>query len=323
MFCKITNENENHNGFQYVDGLNILDKPFQDQECGSCVPGGLYYTDKANLHYFYEYGVWIRIVSTPEDAKVVEDPISFGGRKWRTDKIILHDKYPLYDLGTIKKFNLKITKEYIKEVSKLGKMDILEWWINSDSIEHEDDTSFQIKSMVSASIYGKINVLEFWKNSWYPLHNSDEMVDYASMYGQIEVLDWLKNLDIPYFSITYSENAIDYTKHVNVLDWWLKSNLPLKYSNRALQLASEHGKINVLEWWVKSGLPLKYNECALVDASKNGHVDVLQWWIDSNLPLKYNEMSSFAKKQFENLVYTCDDDVIAWWNENMNIVKTR
>jgi hypothetical protein len=29
QFLKITNPDENHNGFQYINGLNILDKPFE------------------------------------------------------------------------------------------------------------------------------------------------------------------------------------------------------------------------------------------------------------------------------------------------------
>ena len=318
MFYKITNENENHNGFQYVDGLNILDKPFQ--ESGSCVPGGLYYTDEDNLYNFYQYGVWIRVVSIPDDAKVVEDPIKVGGRKWRTDKIILHDKYPLYDLGTIKKFNLKITKEYIKEVSKLGKVDILEWWINSYSFEN--NLLLQIKSMMYASGYGKINVLDFWKNSGYHLQYSDSMIDYASMYNQIEVLDWWKNSGLP---IVYSEDAIDNASsqgHINVLDWWKNSSLKLelefklKYSKYALHRASSQGHINVLDWWLKSNLPLKYDEYVLLGASQNGHINVLEWWLKSNLPLKYNT------NILNYLEDTCDDDVIDWWHANILNKKT-
>ena len=34
-FFKITNKEECHNGFQYIDGLNILKEPFA--ETGSCV----------------------------------------------------------------------------------------------------------------------------------------------------------------------------------------------------------------------------------------------------------------------------------------------
>lgn len=38
MYYKITNAKENHHGFQYHDGLNILTEPFV--VTGSCVGGG-------------------------------------------------------------------------------------------------------------------------------------------------------------------------------------------------------------------------------------------------------------------------------------------
>ena len=36
MYFKITNAEENHNGFQYVDGLNILKDEFNDDSDQSC-----------------------------------------------------------------------------------------------------------------------------------------------------------------------------------------------------------------------------------------------------------------------------------------------
>ena len=40
-------QTENHHGYQYKDGLNILQEPFA--ETGSCVPGGFYFTDIDNI----------------------------------------------------------------------------------------------------------------------------------------------------------------------------------------------------------------------------------------------------------------------------------
>src|SRR5271154_3905771 len=65
MYYKVTNESETHNGFVYHDGLNILDKPFQEH--GSCVQGGLYFTTIEHIPEFYSYGLFIREVSFPED----------------------------------------------------------------------------------------------------------------------------------------------------------------------------------------------------------------------------------------------------------------
>ena len=100
IYFKITNEKENHNGYQYKDGLNILDKPFE--KTGSCVRGGLYFTDAQNIHKFYHYGTNLRIIKLPIDDpefKMVKDP---ANDKWRANKIILCEKYSLNDLTVTK-----------------------------------------------------------------------------------------------------------------------------------------------------------------------------------------------------------------------------
>ena len=47
MYFKITNAKENHHGFQYVDGLNVLIEEFNDDPNDSCCAGGLYFTRRA------------------------------------------------------------------------------------------------------------------------------------------------------------------------------------------------------------------------------------------------------------------------------------
>ena len=92
-YYKITNQEENHNGFQYQDGLNVLIEPFN--MTGSCVAGGLYFTTKEHIHKFYSYGVNIREIEIPEsdpDFLMVQYE-----NKWRANKIILGKKYSLLD----------------------------------------------------------------------------------------------------------------------------------------------------------------------------------------------------------------------------------
>ena len=97
IYYKITNEKENHHGYQYQDGMNILDKPFELE--GSCVPGGLYFATAEYILGFVEYGVYLREVQLYEDSLSVVDPT---GDKMRADKIFLGKKYQLADVETIK-----------------------------------------------------------------------------------------------------------------------------------------------------------------------------------------------------------------------------
>ena len=57
-YYKITNKEENHYGYQYVDGLNILKEEFNDNQNDSCCEGGFYFTTLDFIHDFYDYGVY-------------------------------------------------------------------------------------------------------------------------------------------------------------------------------------------------------------------------------------------------------------------------
>jgi hypothetical protein len=344
IYVKITNKEECHNGFQYQPGLNILQEPFQVE--GSCVPGGFYYTDLENIHYFYDYGIWLWIVEIPDDAQVVEDPHKTFGQKWRTDKIILSQKYSLYDVETVKKFNLKITDEYIKlaihssdtiinllqwlidtkdqtflqlqytthildSASRYGYANLLEWWINSGlpvncSIYY---------ALCLASINGHANVLESWLKSNLPLKYDEYALDKASESGHTNVLDWWFGSGL---ELKYSKNALDLASkmgHLDVLDWWLKSDLPFKYSENALDKASESGHTNVLDWWFGSGLELKYTKNALEWASRQGKVEVLDLWLKSNLPLKYTK-DLFSQSKSNPSRHYYPNEVLEWWKNS-------
>ena len=58
-YYKITNKNECHHGFQYVNGLNIDTNKFQEK--GSCCSGGLYFTDKEHILEFWKFGKYMTV----------------------------------------------------------------------------------------------------------------------------------------------------------------------------------------------------------------------------------------------------------------------
>jgi hypothetical protein len=148
-----------------------------------------------------------------------------SGRYTFINNAIVGDEYYLYDVNTIKKFNLKITQEYIHEISKRGLINVLDWLKKNGLLIEYDNTAIDI-----ASTCGHINVLEWWKNSGLPLKYSEKALDDASYSGRL-----------------------------NVLEWWKNSGLPLKYSEKAINDAYLGGLEYILEWWIKSRLPLKYS----------------------------------------------------------------
>jgi hypothetical protein len=102
VFYKITNKLENHHAFQYKEGLNILKQEFDPKvECGK---GGLYCAEKKNIIRWTNLGCHIRKIHIPKDATVVKLK-----EKYKTDRLILLDKFDLYSVNTIKKLKINIS----------------------------------------------------------------------------------------------------------------------------------------------------------------------------------------------------------------------
>ena len=155
---KIIKQDKHQRDFVYKTGLNILNKPFQPE--GSCVPGGLYYTTLNKVHNYYHYGTLLVIVKIPDDAQIVQDPDKTYGKKWRTDKITLCEEYPLFDVKTIKKFNLKITPDYIIEACVNGKMTValLKFLRDSKFVQLEH---YELVIIHCACEYNQFDVLDW------------------------------------------------------------------------------------------------------------------------------------------------------------------
>ena len=140
MYFKITNEEENHNGFQYADGLNILEEKFNDDPDRFCCEGGFYFTDSVNIFNFLSYGIYLREVTLPTnnpDFKMVKDKF---GDKWRANMIILGKRYDLFNVDTIKFLIEKGADIYTNIISlyhwsaKNGYLDIIKFLIEYDTI---------------------------------------------------------------------------------------------------------------------------------------------------------------------------------------------
>src|SRR5579872_2290830 len=71
-FVKLTNEDENHNNFQFQDGLNIDTNEFYPY--GSCNRGGIYFVQEKDVYHWLCYKNdpmrYMRKVLVPEDARV-------------------------------------------------------------------------------------------------------------------------------------------------------------------------------------------------------------------------------------------------------------
>ncbi len=106
-FYKILNNNMNHHGFQYKEGLNEDTKPFElERKCS----GGLYFSDLDHIAEFFDFGSYIAKVIIPADAMCIQVSES----EWKADKIILFDIKPLkqWEMWQDKNFCLHAVKHY-------------------------------------------------------------------------------------------------------------------------------------------------------------------------------------------------------------------
>lgn len=261
-YFKITNLREVHNGYVYTDGLNILDKPFE--EVGSCVPGGLYFTTIDHIHKFYHYGCNLREISLPKnlpDFKMVPD-----GNKFRANKIILGKSYSLLDDTTYIKFNLRpMTTEQIMQ---------------SILNNYDDIHTFNLYKK-----HGYMNKL--------PSIYIQIIIEHISANGFVDGLSWFRKNGFVINSGSWvlervAESASENSR-LDVLDWWISRGYKLLCTHRILETAIKYLNLPVLNWWKKYGCAnvvtdFKKNqyELAIVpDISKKMTSDIIQifnWW---------------------------------------------
>jgi hypothetical protein len=181
------------------------------------------------------------------------------------------------------------------------------------------DLDYTWETMNGASSAGKIEVLDWWINSGLRIKYTSLAMDSASEKGHIDVLNWWlrqKNR----LKLKYTENAMDYAScvgDIKILEWWKESGLKPKYTDSSMDSASEKGQIDVLNWWVRSGLKLKYSSSSIDIAFEDGNIDVLNWWIKSDLKLKctISTINSTLKiNTFDDFnTSTIKNRVIDWW----------
>ena len=344
-FYKITNDKENHNNFQYSDGLNLLDNKFEPN--GSCVKGGLYFSSHTHIHKFFSYGCYIREVEFPDrdDFQIVLDP---AGDKYRANMIILGPRYSLLDETTYQKFNLPIpsTDELVKKACKYGFTDFVLkiskenlFDIGSSHNIHIDeymkiasdnckinvlnlfktitDNKFSCHKdiILFASSNNHIDVLEWWKKSGKKLIYDCDAMGNASKNRHLVVLDWWLSSGLEPKYDTQPINHASLYKHFDILDWWKASGLNIKNDTFVIEEAAWFQYFNVLNWWKDSGLEVNYgNEC-INNASRKGHIDMLNWWKNSGLELKYDNYSiidvsmetlNWWEKSGLELIYDCE-----------------
>ena len=216
VYYKVLNNNENHNGYQYKEGLNVLNDEFDDNPNHHCVQGGLYYVAKENICNHLYMGDHIREVTPPADARVVKD-----GNMYRADKIILEKRIEYHSdeiMGSV----LDTEKQQLFD-SIYGVITNVDDWEQLIARYPElVDNKYTEKAIDLASENGHEKMVAWW----------------FAQPAEIEK--------------KYTENAIDWASargHEKMVAWWLAqpAEIEKKYSDWAIDWASRNGHEKILK----------------------------------------------------------------------------
>jgi len=229
-YYKILNETECHNGFQFQDGLNIDTVPFNPT--GTCLEGGIYFSRK-DILTFLNYGLWIRQVTIPEDARVYKDPES-SPEKWKADKIIL---------GPRKSIDLDVIKSLVEEGA-----DIHAW----------DDYALRW-----ASEFGHFEIVKFLVEKDADIHSrGDYALRWASRNGHFEVVKFLveKGADI-HFLDNYALRCASEYDQLEVVKFLVEKGADIHvWDDYALRRASQNGHLEIVKFLIKKGADIHIRE---------------------------------------------------------------
>ncbi len=230
VYYKFTNPDENHNSFQYRDGLNINTEPF-NPSLKSCSGGGLYFTEYECLDQFTEFmipGGYLREVTIPENEPVIkEDSENYysliDNVKYKSNKIILGKKIPLNSDEALN-FLISINNENIIEIYKY----------KLAKIDHEILNKIQNINLLDVNIYC-IKLKNYMKdetteNKFIKLQ---QLIDYG--------LEINKSLKIKLDNIIY---ACVYTHNAYFIEYLYDYAKSYKSENKEFTLLTENQTIN-------------------------------------------------------------------------------
>ncbi len=162
---------DNQYNITYSTGLNITDEQSSYH---------VYNINNFNNIYRYHWGSsYIRIVSFLNENKM---------NIYGINKIILSEKYYLFDPKTVKKFKLLVDEDYISHACFNGAVEFLKWWLKSGlSLQYNKD------ALNLASSDGHVNVLEWWLKSGLELQCDKYILKGAFCKGHIHVIRWFMN----------------------------------------------------------------------------------------------------------------------------------
>jgi len=296
-FMKVMLSSENHRGVQYKTGLNTLKPGEKFARLGTKCAGRLYFARKEHIHRFLSRGTWLRMVTLPENAQKVEDEYELGA-----DRIILGNRYSLFDPKTYQLFGLKmedhrtlvecaingLNKEFL-EKWKQGQFPKLDFYYNKQT----NWNGYLRECIWEPDRLDRLKLLYQYK------YQSDIEYLVADVHG-----DWYLGRGKIYLPRAHKDDLIATAKFFvrqcielgahKILKWFLKmAGKWVTISSFAIEAIMEkESRWPMIQTIVQSSVPIDAQEStmlrfhqALVSSTSEKAKKLLEWWQeDSGLP---------------------------------------
>uniref|UniRef100_A0A6G6AC28 Ankyrin repeat-containing protein n=1 Tax=Borely moumouvirus TaxID=2712067 RepID=A0A6G6AC28_9VIRU len=207
-FYKITNINETHYGFKYEDGINIMIDVFIKQDSksikSSCLHNGLYFSNLQNILRYINHGVYLRKINLPFDDPVFimeKDPIE---PKWRSNMIILKDKYDLRNTETFDMLiklgvNIHVDNDLpLRWAAKNGFYNIVEYLLNNGA----NCQALDNEALISACENGFFNIVKLLVSNGSNIQaRENAAIRAATRQNHFEIVKYLVECGADYTSL--------------------------------------------------------------------------------------------------------------------------
>ena len=307
-YYKITNKDENHYGFQYKDGLNVLIEPFNDDPYDSCCAGGLYFTDIEHVPGFADYGCYLREVFLPKDDpdfKMVKD---MSGGKWRANKLILGQRYNLWEVATLELLRERGTNsEYFKylflDACENEYYEVVKYFVENKLIDPNTD------------IYK------------YALH-------YACEDGHYEIIKFLvEKIKIPIHKYESSLYIASAEGHYNIVQLLVENGVCTN-NKMTLNKACLNGHFDIVKYLMEKGANI--NDESLYFAANGGHSEIFRYLIEKGADINNRGYEILRSASYggnleiiKYLIYHQSQNVVNYsdilidfiFNDNLEIIR--
>lgn len=324
------------NDHRYHSGLNIFKKEFDDDKKNNFLNSGFYFTtvDKVfDVDCFSLYNKYIIEVFLPENnpnfkfVKIHETDI------YRSNMLVIGEKYELCSINTIIKFNLKPHPNLLSNVVHFGNTDVIEVIEYLDTIKGNTD-KFIYNYWMFDDIIGRgyYKLLNWFKKNNYEITYTNNGIEVAAENGNLNVLNWLINNNYKVvFNDSWVCDHVASSGNTNVYEWLNYNKYAIDNSQLAYIYASKEGHLNVIEWLNKYGNKLKYPNDVYIEASKKNYTHILDWlknnnfYPDENVPTpidfasKYGNLETLIWFQESGLKFVYTKYTFSWAVEHNRI----